>query len=179
MTQPYLGEIRPFACNFTPRGWAFCAGQLLPITQNTALFALLGTFYGGNGTSNFALPDLRGRTPLGMGQGAGLTNRVIGAAGGEENVTVTLAEMPVHNHGFFGTAAAADSPRPVNGSLYARSTGSDGNIGQSYYGSAQQMTSINPTTVSPYGGGQPHTNLQPYLVINWCIALQGIFPSRN
>ena len=167
MSEPFLGEIRAFGFNFAPRGWAMCNGQLLPIAQNTALFSLLGTTYGGNGQTTFALPDLRGRVPVHMGQGHGLSNRIQGEQSGEENHTLIITEMPAHAHAQPASNAEQDTNRPGNavpakGGVYAGST--DGTV----------MDASTPT-----GGSQPHNNMQPYLVLNYCIALQGIFPSRN
>jgi len=175
MTEPFLGQVQPFAFNFPPRGWAFCAGQLLSIQQNTALFALLGTTYGGNGTNTFALPDLRSRVPMHFG--GGFTQ---GQVGGEEAVTIGINELPSHNHSFSGTSSAANTKRPVSGSALAQSTTPAGvSPGDSFYAPPGTTVALNPNTVGLVGGSQPHTNLQPYLVINWCIALTGIFPSRN
>jgi microcystin-dependent protein len=173
MVSPFVGEVRPFGCNFAPYGWAFCAGQILPIQQYTALFALLGTYYGGNGTSNFGLPDLRSRVPMKYGTSpAGTYN--LGQQGGTEWVQMTSQTMPVHTHTFSGTNQSTDSQFPVAG-------GAPGNARGAIYGTAtSSVTPINVGTVSLYGGGsQPHTNVQPYQAINWCIALTGIFPSRN
>ncbi len=172
MVQPFLGEVRPFGCNFAPQGWAFCQGQLLPIQQNTALFSLLGTNYGGNGTSNFGLPDLRSRVPLKFSLSG---TYVLGQQGGVELVTVLSQQMPVHTHTFSGTSQVGGREHPASGSaLGASSAGA-------YYGAATStVTPINVGTVSLYAGGnQPHANIQPYQAINWCIALQGIYPSRN
>jgi microcystin-dependent protein len=173
MGSPFVGEIRPFAFNFAPRGWALCAGQLLPISQNTALFSLIGTYYGGNGTSNFALPDLQGRVPLGQGTSSFGTFD-LGEENGVENVTLLTNQMPAHTHNFIGTSATGNYKYPVTNAALGTSI-----AGGSYYATASSLTPINPGTVSSVGGGQPHTNLQPCLAINWCIALQGIFPSRN
>jgi microcystin-dependent protein len=173
MGQPFVGEVRPWACNFAPFGWAFCAGQILPIQQYTALFALLGTFYGGNGTSNFGLPDLRSRVPMKYGTSPSGTYN-IGQQGGVELVQVTSATMPIHTHTFSGTNQTGGREHPASGAAFGTSAGA-------YYGAATStVTPINVGTVSLYAGGnQPHTNIQPYQAINWCIALQGIFPSRN
>jgi microcystin-dependent protein len=171
MSQPFIGQIQPLGFNFAPQGWAQCNGQILSISQNTALFALLGTFYGGNGTSNFALPNLQSRVPIGMGN-----TYVLGEQDGEETITLTGNQMPLHTHGFSGTTATANDKPPAAGSAYATS-----NKGDSYYASDSfTLQPINPGTVGVYdGGSQPHTNIQPYLVVNWCIALTGVFPSRN
>lgn len=165
MAEPFLGELRIVSFNFPPKGWAFCNGQLLPINQNQALFALLGTTYGGNGQTNFALPNLRGRAPFHFG--AGFT---LGQAGGETAHTLSLQEMPQHIH--FANAATADGdvPTATGNMLAAFNNG---------YGSPANLTSLLAGTVSNLGGSQPHDNMSPYLVLNFIIALQGIFPSQN
>ena len=182
MTQPFLGQIQPFGFTFAPRGWAFCNGQILSIAQNTALFALIGTFYGGNGTTTFALPNLQSRVPMHFGQGSGLPNYVLGEEGGVETVTLTLAETPVHTHSFSGTSSAANSKQPADGAALATSTRA-GPVSPAdpYYAADALRQPLHPNTVSLYGSSQPqpHTNLQPYLTINWCIAMNGIFPARN
>ncbi|MGZ4280852.1 MAG: phage tail protein [Gaiellaceae bacterium] len=167
MAEPFLGMIIIFGGNFAPKGWAFCNGQLLPINQNTALFSLLGTTYGGNGTTTFALPDLRGRVPLHFGQGPGLSNYVEGQVGGVENVTLLTSQMPAHTHVQPATAGDETTNRP-NEAIPAR-----GGV----YASTPDGSNLAAT--SSAGGGQPHVNLQPYLALNYIIALQGIFPSRN
>jgi microcystin-dependent protein len=178
MTQPFLGQIQPFGFNFAPRGWALCNGQILSIAQNTALFSLLGTFYGGNGQTTFALPNLQSRVPMHQGNYVG-NNYVIGEQAGEETITLLQTEMPAHNHTFFGTTDAANSKKPNAGSALAQTT-STVSPGDSFYSSnVAGLTVINPGSLSVYGNGQPHTNLQPYLTISWCIAMQGIFPARN
>lgn len=169
MSEPFLGEIRMFGFNFAPRGWAFCNGQLLAIAQNTALFSLLGTTYGGNGQTTFALPNLQGRVPLHFGQGAGLSSYSLGQSAGTETVTLTQSQMPAHGHVVTANNGDATASRPANrfpagGGAYADS--GDG-------------TTMNPTVVATTGGSQPHNNIQPYLALNFCIALVGIFPSRN
>jgi microcystin-dependent protein len=179
MSNPFLGQIQPFGFNFAPRGWAMCNGQLLSIAQNTALFSLLGTYYGGNGQSNFALPDLQSRVPMKYGTAPTGDNYVQGEQAGEESITLLQTEMPAHNHTFFGTTDAANSKKPVAGAALAQTT-STVSPGDSFYSSnAAGVTVINPGSLSVYGSGQPHTNLQPYLTINWCIAMQGIYPARN
>jgi len=180
MAEPFLGQLQAFGFDFPPRGWAFCNGQLLPIAQNTALFALLGTFYGGDGRSNFALPDLRGRVPIHFGSDANGNSYALGQTGGVENVTLTLVELPAHSHSFSGTSAPANVKRPVANAAYAQSTlAGPISPGNSFYAASESLVAINPNTVAVAGGGQPHDNLQPYLVLNWCIALQGIFPPRG
>jgi microcystin-dependent protein len=176
MSSPFLGEIRPWACNFAPRGWFMCQGQLLPISQFTALFSLLGTNYGGNGTTTFALPDLRSRVPMKYGTDPSGNNYVIGQDGGEETITLQSQQMPIHTHNVFGTSANAGKSSPTAG--FALGTAPQGHAFYAPGASANQP--INAATASTYaGGGQAHTNIQPYLAINWCIAYQGIFPSRN
>lgn len=165
MAEPFLSEIRLFSFNFPPKGWAFCNGQLLPINQNQALFSLLGTTYGGNGQTNFALPDLRGRCA--MHEGAGFT---LGQKAGSEAVTLTQQEMPQHLH--FLQAANAD------GDVNITSNNLLGNFNNGYR-SASNLVTLLAGTVSNVGGSQPHSNMAPYIAINFCIALQGIFPSPN
>jgi microcystin-dependent protein len=186
---PYLSEIKLFAFNFPPKGWAFCAGQLLPINQNQALFALLGTTYGGNGQTNFALPDLRSRVPISMGQGAGLQAYDLGEQAGLEAVTLGSAEMPIHTHSVDPTPLSATIPcvnntanqrGPSGGVPAIEATGVTATYSTATPDSSESPAAIVPTiTASPTGGSQPHTNVQPYLTINYCIALQGIFPSQS
>jgi microcystin-dependent protein len=171
VSEPFLGEIRMFGFNFAPQGWAFCNGQLLPISQNTALFSLLGTQYGGNGQTTFALPDLRGRVAIHQGQGPGLSNYVIGQVSGTENTTLTSGQMPQHAHGVVANASPASSGRP-DGAVPARASGD-------IYAAAPDGTAMNAGMIGVAGGSQPFNNLQPFLVVTFCIALQGIFPSRN
>jgi len=165
LAEPFLSEIRIFSFNFAPKGWALCNGQAMPINQNQALFSLLGTTYGGNGQTTFALPDLQTRMPIHMGNG-----QTLGERGGEQAHTLTQTEMPLHTHAAVGTSSNADSPLPSGNLLGAANN---------MYGPATNLTSLEPTTIAPQGGGQPHDNMQPYLALNFCIALQGIFPSRN
>lgn len=165
MSEPFLAEIKLFSFGFSPRGWANCAGQLLPINQNQALFSLLGTTYGGNGTTNFALPDFRGRAPLHWGGGV-----TLGERGGQETVSLTAAQMPSHAH-----PVSASSLPPSVGAP----TGSTWASGGSAAYAASANASMAADTLSPSGGSQPHSNLQPHLALNFCIALQGIFPSRS
>jgi microcystin-dependent protein len=171
MADPFIGEIRMFGFNFNPRGWAFCAGQLLPISQNTALFSLIGTYYGGNGQTTFGLPDLRGRVGISMGQGPGLPNYNIGQAGGTETVTLTQNQMPQHSHPMAANNGSGTASRPSGGVL--------ANSGASQYAAAPDGTIMNPASIGLSGGNQPFSIIQPYLTINFCIALSGIFPSRN
>jgi microcystin-dependent protein len=166
MAEPFLAEIRIFSFNFPPKGWAFCNGQLLPINQNQALFSLLGTTYGGNGQTNFALPNLRGRTPVHTGNG-----HTQGQAAGESAHTITQSEMPQHIHFLNASTSAADAVLP-GGNVFAVSP-------QQVYAPPANFTPMEPTSVTNVGGSQAHTNMMPYLVLNFCIALQGIFPSRN
>ena len=168
MSEPFLGQIQTFGFNFPPRGWAKCDGQLLPIGNNQALFALLGTTYGGDGRTTFALPDLRGRFPMHVGNGPGLSSRSMGRRSGTETHTLTVAEMPVHSHPV--TADVGNKPSPV-GAVPATA-----NDGESNY-SNSGTTTLNGATNA--GNSQPFSNMPPFLVINFSIALQGIFPSRS
>jgi len=173
MSDQYLGEIRMFAGNFAPQGWALCNGQILPISQNTALFSLIGTYYGGDGVQTFALPNLQSRVPVHQGQGPGLSPYVIGQAGGNENVTLTLAQMPQHNH-TMGTLSAPGTASRPNTQLLAQPT--SGNL----YGPApSDGSALNQAAISSAGSSQPHTNIQPYLAVTFIIALVGIYPSRG
>ncbi len=174
MAEPFLGEIRLFAFNFAPVGWAFCSGQLLSISQNTALFALLGTFYGGNGVNTFALPDLQSRIAVGQGQGAGLSPYVIGQAGGSEGITLAESEMPSHTHLASGNQGGGNSLVPTECVWSADAAG-----GSAPYTNAAPNVNMSPNAINAAGGNQPHENRQPYLAISYCIALHGIFPSRN
>ncbi len=173
MADPFLGEIKLVPYNFAPLGWAFCHGQLLAISQNTALFSLLGTTYGGNGQTTFALPDLRGRAVVHTGQGPGLSPYDLGEMSGVENVTLTTSEMPAHSHAMQVSDQAA-TLATVSGNYPGVGTGSVGNV----YGTAPNG-SMPANAVSPTGGAIPHNNRQPYLTMNYIIALQGIFPQRN
>ena len=157
-----------------------CNGQLLSIQQNAALFSLLGTMYGGNGIQTFALPDLRCRVPLHFGTDPNSgTPYVEGQQGGLEAVTLSLSALPIHTHGFSGTLSAANDKRPRTGAAFAQSKSGATSPADSYYASSGSLTALNAATLSTVGSSQPHTNVQPYLTVNWCIALQGIFPSRN
>lgn len=174
MSEPFLGMISIYGFNFAPRGWAMCNGQILPIAQNTALFSLLGTTYGGNGQTTFALPDLRSRVPIHFGQGPGLSSYDLGQSAGVESVTLTTNEIPAHPHPINCTDTDGDSSKPPGNILATNSTGA----GSYFSGAANGQ--LNATSIPPSGGGnQPHTNIQPYLALNFCIALEGIFPSRN
>ena len=172
MTDPFLAEIRIFPFNFAPRGWAWCDGQLLPISQNTALFALLGTAYGGNGLSNFALPDLQGSAPMQPRQGPGLSDHALGENGGVETVTLLASEIPAHSHAMSADIIdLADTSTPGPAAVYAQSAS-----GTLYQDTAD--TQLAPAALAAAGGSQPHNNMQPYLTCNFNIALQGIFPQR-
>lgn len=172
MADPFIGEIRIFPNNFAPRGWAFCNGQLLPIAQNTALFSLLGTTYGGNGQTVFALPDLRDRFPMHPRQGPGLSLRHLGETGGSANVTLGASQMPAHAHAPAGSALAAETATPSATVLPAVPA-------TPVYGALTDPVSLAADAMAPTGGGQPHENRQPYLALHFCIALQGIFPPRS
>jgi len=175
MAEPFLGEIRLVGFNFAPQGWALCDGQLLSISQNTALFALLGTFYGGNGVNTFALPDLRGRVPIHQGQGVGLSPYVIGEVLGAENITLNQNEIPAHSHNANASSSNATKTTPIGNYPATQPAISVANL---CYGTSSNGT-MNPGMIAPTGGSQPHENRQPSLVLNWIIALQGIFPTRN
>lgn len=173
MADAFVAEMRIFPFNFAPKGWAFCNGQLMPISQNTALFALLGTTYGGDGKSTFALPNLQGSTPMQQGQGPGLSLRDLGEIGGEQAVTLLQSEMPSHTHGV-QAAAASDSGSPTNNTWGSGQKGF-GNV----YAGPPPNVQMNPLGTSVAGGSQPHNNMMPFLCLNFCIALQGIFPPRS
>jgi microcystin-dependent protein len=177
MADPFVAEIRIFPFNFAPRGWAFCDGQLLPLSQNTALFSLLGTTYGGNGKSNFALPDLQGRAPMHPGQGPGLSLHDLGETGGSETVALLEHEIPAHSHTMFASTGAADEEgqKQPNNAL----TGTQQNTNQIYGSLANNLVQMAPETLAPAGGDAPHNNLMPYLTFYFCIALQGVFPPRG
>ncbi|MEO6037484.1 MAG: tail fiber protein [Saprospiraceae bacterium] len=172
MADPFVAEIRIFPFNFAPKGWAFCDGQLLPLSQNTALFSLLGTTYGGNGKSNFALPDLQGRAPMHPGQGPGLSLHDLGESAGSDTVTLLLGEIPFHTH-----------QMSVSSQLGAENTVANQNFamgdGVNMYGPANVPEPMAFQALTPSGSSQPHNNLQPYLTLNFCIALQGVFPARG
>lgn len=169
MSDPFLGELKLMSFAFPPKGWALCHGQLLPINQNQALFALLGTTYGGDGRVNFALPDLRGRTPLHTA-----VDVPLGMKAGQEAVTLTAGQMPAHTHTLSGTSDLANASVPGGALPAAKPRG-----GLNRYAPVGSDTVMGPTSLASVGGSQPHANLQPYTVLNWVIALQGIFPSRN
>lgn len=173
----FVATIQPFAFNFAPRNWAFCAGQLLSIAQNSALFSLVGTTYGGNGQTTFGLPDLRGRMAISQGQGPGLPTYTIGELAGTPNVSLTIANLPQHNHLLAANGGSATSPKPANNFL-AQGIDSGSNPIQ-IYAPSTDGTVLNPMAITPTGGNQPFSNMPPFLTINYCIALTGIFPSRN
>lgn len=173
MADPFVAEIRIFPFNFAPKGWAWCDGQLMPLSQNTALFSLLGTTYGGNGKSNFALPDLQGRAPMHPGQGPGLSLHDLGETGGSETVTLLESEIPSHSHSLRVSQGDAIEISP-NGQLFATGTGGIG-----AYATLSPLTQLSPNAIAPAGGDQPHNNMQPYLTFYFCIALQGVFPPRT
>ncbi|MCO6457619.1 MAG: phage tail protein [Pirellulaceae bacterium] len=170
MSDPYVGEIRLFAGNYAPRGWAFCDGQLLAIASNDALFSLLGTTYGGDGRTTFALPDLRGRVPLHQGAGPGRSPRTLGAKGGQESVALNAAQMPAHSHPLLGTADA-DNTSPQDRTL--------AEAGEDIYARGDANTPLSPQAILNTGGSQPHANMQPFLGIYYIIALEGVYPSRS
>lgn len=173
MADPFVAEIRIFPFNFAPKGWAWCDGQLLPLSQNTALFSLLGTTYGGDGKSNFALPDLQGRAPMHPGQGPGLSLHDLGETGGSETVTLLESEIPAHPHALRAAQDPGDIFAPGPTVSLAPSTGAT-----AYQTSNAGLVSMAPESLAPAGGDQPHNNLMPYLTFYFNIALQGVFPSR-
>lgn len=174
MSDPFIGEIAVYGFNFAPRSWAICNGALMNISQNAALFSLLGTTYGGNGTTNFALPNLLGRVALGAGSGAGLSTYTQGDSGGVESVTLTTSQIPAHTHAIGCTSANGDSVTPAGKILAKDSAG-----GSAPYSSGAANGTLAAGALQSTGGSSSHTNLQPYLALNVCIALTGIFPSRN
>lgn len=165
MAQPYVGEIRMFAGNFAPAGWMFCEGQLLPISENETLFQLLGTTYGGDGESTFALPDLRGRIPIHQGNGF-----ILAETGGAEEITLTVSQIPAHSHPMLAANLVANDPNPTN-NVFGESSAI------SFYQSGSPLAAMAPASIAPVGGSQPHTNFQPYLCVNFIISLFGLFPS--
>lgn len=173
MADPFVAEIRIFPFTFAPKGWAFCDGQLMPLSQNTALFSLLGTYYGGDGKSTFALPNLRDSAPVHAGQGPGLSPRYIGERGGAQHVTLLQSEMPAHTHTVSANDFAGDNSVPGPNISLA------GSSGGSAYAPPANTTSADPGAMSIAGGSQPHNNMMPYLTLHFCIALQGVFPPRS
>ena len=176
MSDQFLGEIRLFPFNFAPAGWAFCNGQLLPLSQNTALFSLLGTTYGGNGTTNFALPNLQGMAPMHPGQGPGLSMHDLGESSGSDAVTLITSELPSHSHQAMGQAVTGSAESP-SGALWAYPRGR--RTGNAYTDNTGNPKSMSNQAIAPVGGYQPHNNMQPYLTMNFCIALVGIYPPRS
>jgi microcystin-dependent protein len=176
MANPFIAEIRMFGCNFAPVGWLQCNGQILPISQYTALFSLLGTTYGGNGTSTFGIPNLQGRAAVNMGQGPGLSNYFEGQIGGSSSVSLLASQLPAHTHSAIGDNGPGTSSNPVSSAWATPSIDRDIYF---YDGGAGALVTMNAGALSNSGGGQPHNNLMPFLVVNFCIAIQGIFPSRN
>jgi len=174
MSDPFVAEIRMFGGNFAPTGWALCNGQLMPISQNTALFSLLGTYYGGDGKSTFALPNLQGSFPIAQGQGNGLTERVLGEQSGTGNVTLLQSEIPQHTHAINAYSDdAADVNQPSPAAILGASAGLN------LYSPTASNTTMNVQALSVYGASLPHNNMQPYLTVTFMIALQGVFPPRG
>ena len=172
---PFVAEIRIFPFNFAPKGWAFCDGQILPLSQNTALFSLLGTTYGGDGKSNFALPDMQGNAPMHPGQGPGLSLHDLGETGGSETVTLLESEIPNHTHTIMAVNSNANRTNPIGNSI-SRAI----NATPYFPGTpTPPLVNMNDNAITPAGGDQPHNNLQPYLTLNFCIALQGVYPPRT
>lgn len=174
MSEPFTAEIRIFAGNFAPRGWAFCDGQLLPIAQNTALFSLIGTTYGGDGRTTTGLPNMKGRAPMHPGRGPGLTDRRLGQRGGVEQVTLAESQIPPHNHVLAATTAPAIAKTPATDTALARTRGGTG-----YAPGSASTTDMAAEAVGSTGGTQPHDNMQPFLTLNYIIALVGLYPSRD
>ena len=172
MADPFVSEIRIFGFNYPPKGWAFCDGQPKPISQNTALFSLLGTYFGGDGKTTFALPNLDGSVPIGQGQGGGLSDYSIGEVGGTPSVSLLQSEMPAHNHNLQVAAGLASERQPQN-QTFAQGDGVN------FYDTQSPTTSMSPQTLSVMGNSQPHNNMQPYVTMNFCIAMQGVFPARG
>lgn len=170
MSDPFVAEIRMFGFNFAPTGWAQCAGQILPISQNTALFSLLGTTYGGNGQSTFALPNMEGNTPIHPGQGQGLSQYDLGQQGGSSSITLLTSEIPLHSHSFEASEEIVNENNVANNFYGA---------GETRYVAPANLTNMAFESLSLAGGGLPHNNMMNYLVVNFCIALQGIFPPRS
>jgi microcystin-dependent protein len=171
MANQFLGEIRVFGCNFAPLGWALCDGQLLQISQSAALFSLFGTYYGGDGIRTFGLPNMQGNIPISQGQGPGLSNYVIGQSGGSPNVTLLLNQMPSHNHNMMADPddAPASSPTPASNALC---------VGAMFTNATSPITQLYNQMIKPVGNNLPHNNIMPYLTLNFCVALQGVFPAR-
>jgi microcystin-dependent protein len=174
---PFVAEIRILPFNFAPKGWAFCDGQILPLSQNTALFSLLGTTYGGDGKSNFALPNMQGNAPMHPGQGPGLSLHDLGETGGSETVSLLESEIPSHSHAMMASSDPADNTTPT-GHIASNQVGRGNNL---YLPNnpLPALTNMSDSALAPAGGDQPHNNMQPYLTLNFCIALQGVFPPRT
>ena len=180
MSSPFVAEITMFAFNFAPKGWAQCVGQLLPISQNTALFSLLGTTYGGDGKATFGLPNLQGLATVNAGQGPGLSLYSLGEIGGSANVTVLTTEMAMHNHSFVATTNAGTTLTSSNAQLaHAFAGAKTASNNANYLTTNAVNTAFSPAAVTGVGGSQPHNNMQPYLTVNFCIAMQGVFPPRT
>jgi microcystin-dependent protein len=173
---PFVAEIRIFPFNFAPKGWAFCDGQLLPLSQNTALFSLLGTTYGGNGKSNFALPNMQGNAPMHPGQGPGLSLHDLGETGGSQTVSLLESEIPSHPHTMRASGDIADNNAPSATAMLATAVGRGNNL---YITTTSPLVPLNDNALAPAGGDQPHNNMQPFLTLNFCIALQGVYPPRS
>lgn len=176
--EPFLGQIQPMAFNFAPRGWAECDGQLLAVSQYNALFALLGTIYGGDGRTTFGLPDLRSRVPVHFGVSQTGEQFPLGERYGTETVTLNQNQLPIHNHAFKGAMTNASAAKPADGSALGSVAARSGNP-DFFYGPPSPPQSLNPGSIASAGSTEAHDNIQPYLTINWCIATMGIFPSRN
>jgi microcystin-dependent protein len=173
MSQPFAGEVRCFGFNFAPIDWALCDGSLISISENSTLFQLIGTIYGGDGVTTYALPNLQSRVPIHQGTNSSGTY-VIGESGGTEQVTLLATEIPAHTHSILATTNTAVLKRPISGTSYAASSS-----GNAFYATPNATTAIAPATVETTGGNLPHSNIQPYLTLNWCISLYGIFPSQS
>src|SRR5437870_4948174 len=173
MADPFVAEIRIFPFNFAPKGWAFCDGQIMPISQNTALFSLLGTTYGGDGKSNFALPNMQGNAPMHPGQGPGLSLHDLGESGGTETVTLLESEIPAHTHTMSASTQPGEDPTPGPAEALARSVGAS-----LYQSTTIPAVTMSPNAIAVAGGNLPHNNMMPYLTLNCCIALQGVYPPR-
>lgn len=171
MADPFVAEIRIFPFNFAPKGWAWCDGQVLPLSQNTALFSLLGTTYGGNGKSNFALPNLQGSAPMHPGQGPGLSLHDLGESGGTPTVTLLSSEIPSHTHQLSASASAGNATTPSSNAMLAATP-------RAFAAPGGQATTLSGATLSAAGGSLPHENMQPFLTLYFCIALQGVYPPR-
>jgi microcystin-dependent protein len=174
MSNPFVAEIRIFPFNFAPKGWAFCDGQIMSISQNTALFSLLGTTYGGDGKSTFALPNMQGNAPMHPGQGPGLSLHDLGETGGSQTVTLLESEIPAHSHAMVAAPNVALVKLPGPSVSMARSKN-----GTAYQNTPGNFVAMNANAIAPSGGDQPHNNMQPYLTLNFCIALQGVYPPRT